>query len=191
MLKLNIGCGFNKRQGYINVDSQSECEPDVVANLEQPWPFEDNSVEEVYANHALEHMGETTAGFLAIMKEMYRVCADGAKIYIQVPHYQHWTFHSDPTHVRKILPDGLQLFDQQFNRDRIREGHANTPLGLYCGVDFVLEKTTPHYDEPWATRIQNGLIATYDLQFATAHYVNVIAQWDFVLRVRKNHGGDL
>jgi hypothetical protein len=186
MLKLNIGCGFDRRPGYVNIDRAKECEPDIVANLEEKWPFEDNSVEEILASHVLEHMGQETQVFLGMMKDMYRVCADGAQISIQVPHHNHWTFHADPTHVRKILPEGLQLFDKQFNRDRIRERHSNSALGIYLDVDFVLEKAVPTYDEPWASRIQNGLIISHDLQFAASHYNNAIVQWDFLLRVRKS-----
>lgn len=185
MAKLNIGCGFNKRQGFINVDKAKECEPDMVADLEKSWPFESNSIDEIQASHVLEHMGETTEGFLNIMREMYRVCQNGARIHIQVPHHNHWTFHADPTHVRKILPEGLRLFDQEFNRETIRNGDASTALGIYNKVDFVMEKAQPCFDEPWASRIRNGLALQQDLDFAASHHNNCIAQWDIVLRVRK------
>jgi hypothetical protein len=186
MKKLNIGCGFSKIEGYWNIDKMSDCNPDQVVDLEKPWPFQDNSISEILASHVLEHLGQETDQFLLIMKEMYRVCQDGAKIMIQVPHHNHWTFHSDPTHVRKILPETFLLFDQKENRFHVENGHANTPLGLYCKVDFQLVKAVPYYDEPWATRIKNQTITSYDLQFAAAHYTNVIFQWDIELRVRKN-----
>ena len=44
-MKLNIGSGFRKMDGYINVDNFEECKPDVLMNLEEtPWSFESNSV---------------------------------------------------------------------------------------------------------------------------------------------------
>jgi SAM-dependent methyltransferase len=184
-LKLNIGCGFNKRPGYINVDKEKACEPDVVADLEGRWPFEDNTVDEVSAIHVLEHLGQSTQSFLGIMKEIYRVCRNGAKVHIVVPHHNHWTFHADPTHVRKILPEGLRLFDQEFNRECIQNGDASTPLGIYCGVDFALSSSVPSYDEPWGTRLRDGLCLQEDLEFASRHYVNAIAQWEITLTVRK------
>ncbi|MGZ3724011.1 MAG: hypothetical protein ACXVA9_13805, partial [Bdellovibrionales bacterium] len=96
-----------------------------------------------------------------------------------------WTFHADPTHVRKILPEGLSLFDQEVNRNSIATGDASTALGIYNKVDFVLEKADPHFDEPWASRIRNGLVLKHDLEFASSHHNNCIAQWDILLRVRK------
>jgi hypothetical protein len=30
-MKLNIGCGFNKHDGFVNVDQFPECEPDVLS----------------------------------------------------------------------------------------------------------------------------------------------------------------
>lgn len=185
-IKLNLGCGFNKRAGYVNVDKEKACEPDVVADLEGRWPFESNTVEEVIASHVLEHLGATTDKFLNIMRELYRVCINGALIRISVPHHEHWTFHADPTHVRKILPEGLMLFDQDYNRASIKNGDAATPLGIYCEVDFVLKEAKPSYDEPWASRLNNGLCLVEDLEFASRHYTNCIAQWDIVLQVRKN-----
>lgn len=184
-IKLNIGCGFSKIPGYLNIDKEAGCEPDQVVDLEKPWPFADSSVSEIRASHVLEHLGQETEVFLLIMKEMYRVCSSGAKILIQVPHHNHWTFHADPTHVRKILPETLKLFDQEENRKTIANGYANTPLGLYCKVDFVLESATPSFDEPWASRIRNQVFSSYDLEFAAQHYTNAIVQWDMVLRVRK------
>jgi SAM-dependent methyltransferase len=185
--KLNLGCGFGKIPGYINVDKEEACSPDKVVDLEGPWPFADNSIDEIRACHVLEHLGQETSVFLGIMKEMYRVCVDGARINIQVPHHDHWNFHADPTHVRKILPEGLKLFDQEINRQMIAGNYANSPLGIYCNVDFVLEYAQPSFDEPWASRIRNDLQASYDLNFAAQHYTNAIIQWDMQLRVRKAH----
>jgi len=186
LIKLNLGCGFNKMPGYLNVDKMADCAPDKVMDLEAKWPLADNSVVEVQCSHVLEHLGQQTPVFLGIMQELFRVCVDGAKIFIQVPHHDHWTFHADPTHVRKILPEGLKLFDKKLNYEHSKAGYANTALGIYCQVDFVLEKAQPHFDEPWASRLRSGLITQYDLDFAASHYTNAIVQWDIILRVRKN-----
>ena len=72
------------------------------------------------------------------MKELYRVCRDGATIRIVVPHHRHEYFFNDPTHVRAVTADGMTLFSQRLNRQWIEQGISNSPLGLYLGIDFEL-----------------------------------------------------
>jgi len=96
-MKLNIGCGFNKLDGYVNVDQFPECAPDVLWNLEEtPWPLEENSVEELAAHHVLEHLGQETKVFFAIIKELYRLMSHGGRMKITVPHPYHPDFHFRP-----------------------------------------------------------------------------------------------
>jgi SAM-dependent methyltransferase len=138
-MKLNMGCGLNHREGYVNVDLAAESGADVVFDLEQtPWPWADDSVEEAFFNHSLEHMGGDPRVFLAIMKELYRVLRPGGRAVIHVPHPRHDNFLGDPTHVRVITPDVLRLFDRQLNEEWRAAGAANSPLALYTGVDFKL-----------------------------------------------------
>jgi predicted SAM-dependent methyltransferase len=53
-MKLNIGAGDDKIPGYMSIDYDKHCNPDYCFNIEtDPWPFEDNSVDEVIAYHQL------------------------------------------------------------------------------------------------------------------------------------------
>ena len=39
-MKLNLGCGNYKMNGFVNVDKFADCEPDEVVDLEVfPWPW--------------------------------------------------------------------------------------------------------------------------------------------------------
>ena len=63
-MRLNLGCGFNKPEGFVQVDMFEECQPVVLHNLETfPYPFEDNSVDEILFNHSLEHIGQQSSVF--------------------------------------------------------------------------------------------------------------------------------
>jgi hypothetical protein len=139
-LKLNLGCGRNLQEGFLNVDRFGE--PDLRLDLEHyPWPWEENSVSEIWAVHFLEHVGETSEAFFAFWKELYRVMHHGATISIVVPHPRCDDFIGDPTHVRIVTPQVLNLFDQDLNRQWIEMGAANSVHGLDQGIFF---KELPH-----------------------------------------------
>ena len=132
----------------LNVDHDALCQPDVLADLEERLPFDDDSVDEIILNHVLEHLGQTTKGYLGIWKELYRVLKDKGELKITVPHWNHENFHHDPTHVRKVTPNGIAMFDQERNMEQIRGGGQETTLGLQLGID--VEVTGVAYDPtPW------------------------------------------
>jgi predicted SAM-dependent methyltransferase len=55
-LRLNLGCGMRRLDGFVNVDKFGE--PELRHDLETfPWPWPDDSVVEVLLNHVLEHLG--------------------------------------------------------------------------------------------------------------------------------------
>ena len=75
--------------------------PEIVQDLEIfPWPWPDNSADEILLCHVLEHLGQTPDLFLKIMQELYRVCKPNATVTIMVPDPRHDFFLNDPTHVR-------------------------------------------------------------------------------------------
>jgi hypothetical protein len=186
LLKLNLGCGHRKFEGFVNVDSAPVCSPDECVDLESlPWPWADGSVDEIRLIHVLEHLGQTPDIYLGIMREMYRVCAPDAMIHIVVPHHRHDNFHSDPTHVSAVTGVGLSLFDREKCEAWVEAGAANTPLALYCKVDFVIEQAAHDIEPYWLERLKSGEISEADVEFAAHHNSNVIAQSRFVLRARK------
>src|SRR4249919_3237809 len=112
-MRLNLGCGRNKLPGWLNVDHSASCEPDAVVDLEVlPWPWPDNSADEILLNHVLEHLGAVPATYIGIIRELWRVCRPGATVTIAVPHPRSDDFMNDPTHVRAVTAEGLVLFSR-------------------------------------------------------------------------------
>lgn len=188
-MRLNLGCGNKKPKDWVNVDKVATYSPDQIVDLEKlPWPWSDNSVDEIMLSHVLEHLGAATDVYLGIIKELYRVCRNGAQIHIVVPHPRHDHFLGDPTHVRPIIPDGLMLFSQELNRNWITQGAANTPLGIYLGVDFAVTSVNMMLDEPWRGRFERGEISPADMNHAARSYNNVIVAIQIEMRAVKPAG---
>jgi len=81
--KIDLGCGKYKKQGFFGVDLFNGPEVDLVLDINKKLPFRDNSVEELYTSHVLEHIGD----LLSVMSEIHRICKPGAKVIIRVPHF--------------------------------------------------------------------------------------------------------
>ena len=184
-IKLNLGCGEKRIPGFINVDKFGT--PDINHDLESfPWPWESNSVSEIALIHVLEHLGKETEIYFGIFKEMYRVCKNGAKIRIVVPHYRHSFFYDDPTHVRVVTPLGLKLFSKKQNKIWIENGAANSPLGLYLNVDFEVKQTVIKPSQDWFRLHPEQNVDINLLQQESSIYNNLIEQYDMKLEVIKN-----
>jgi SAM-dependent methyltransferase len=97
MKKLNVGCGADIRKDYVNLDFIKQPGVDVIHDLNKfPWPFKDNTFDEIFCSHTLEHVGD----LLEVMKEINRICKKNAKVIIRVPHFSCGVSYRDPTHKR-------------------------------------------------------------------------------------------
>ncbi len=106
-MKLHLGCGNDKSEGYINCDISKEVNPDKIVDLEKtPLPFKDSSVEEIILNHVLEHIND----FIPLVHDLHRICKKDAKIRIKVPFYLAYRQFGDPTHVRFFNPFTFDYF---------------------------------------------------------------------------------
>jgi hypothetical protein len=183
-IKLNLGCGGRLLPDYVNVDKFGE--PDVRWDLETfPWPWRDDSVEEVVMSHVLEHLGAMPDVFMGIMRELYRVCRDGARLRIAVPHPRHDNFLGDPTHVRPITLQLLTLFSRTRNLEWQAKGFASPPLALYHDVDFEIEESSYVLEAEYARRWQESGGSPQELERLLRTYNNVASEINVVLRVVK------
>lgn len=135
-MKLNLGSGGIKIDGFLNCDYDALSNPDYLFNLETDlFPFSNDSIDTIVAHHVFEHLGE---GYFHCLKEIYRVCKHGAVIHVRVPHHRHDYFHDDPTHRRAITVNGLRLFSKKYNKLCKEQKAASSRLGDYFNIDFEI-----------------------------------------------------
>ena len=85
-MKLHLGCGTKKLEGWVNIDSVPECRPDVVHDITQPLPYADQSADELLAEDLLEHFDKYVR--YLVFYEWMRVLEVGGKITLQVPDFK-------------------------------------------------------------------------------------------------------
>lgn len=107
MPKLNLGCGTDIKEGYINVDIIKRGGVDVVYDLNKsPYPFESDYFDEIYASHFFEHLSDV----LKVMEELYRILKPGGIIIAKVPYYSSSGAFQDPTHKHFFAEDTAKYY---------------------------------------------------------------------------------
>lgn len=85
-MKLNLGCGSDRRPGYLNVDLYPP--HDVKVDLSTfPWPWESSSINEILMYDFLEHFPYAQTD--RILAECWRVLKPDGTLEIQVPDLEH------------------------------------------------------------------------------------------------------
>ena len=90
-MKLNVGCGTDYRDGFINIDGSKSLRK-VDKNIDISTQkltdyFEPNSVSFILANDIIEHHFHWEA--VRILKEFYALLSPGGKVEIRVPDVQY------------------------------------------------------------------------------------------------------
>jgi predicted SAM-dependent methyltransferase len=81
LIKLDVGCGYRKSNGFIGIDLKNA---DINLNIEkQKLPFKNNSVDFIKCFSTLEHINNIDF----VMKEFYRVLKNNGKLIIIVPYW--------------------------------------------------------------------------------------------------------
>lgn len=96
-IKLDLGCGKNKKQGFLGVDIRRFDGVDVVVDLgSKRWPWKDATVAEVNCSHFLEHL--TPKERIHVVNEMWRVLKPGGQATCATPHWASTRAYGDLTH---------------------------------------------------------------------------------------------
>ena len=120
-MKLNLGSNDRLMVGYISVDIAPPA--DQIVDLSQPWPWPDNSVDEVLAYSVFEHLPDK----IHTMNELWRVLKPGGIARLQLPHAALGDGgHCDPTHCSYWTCSDFEYYVPGVAEyDRFHEGFAH------------------------------------------------------------------
>jgi hypothetical protein len=103
-LRLDLGAGKNKREGFVGVDCRLFEGVDIVLDLTERdefgnfkrWPWLDESVDEVHSSHFIEHL--EPAERIHFVNELHRILKPGARATLIAPHWSSCRAYGDLTH---------------------------------------------------------------------------------------------
>ena len=81
-MKLHIG-GEEKKEGWKILNIQRKPDVDFIGDITDLSQFEDNSIDEIYASHVVEHVAQKNVE--KTLKGIHRVLKDSGKFYVSVP----------------------------------------------------------------------------------------------------------
>jgi predicted SAM-dependent methyltransferase len=80
--KINVGCGYDRREGYLNVDLHAVHGPDLVADVVSMPMLPSGAFDEVLAQDVLEHFER--AKTVPALQEWARLLAPGGILHVRV-----------------------------------------------------------------------------------------------------------
>lgn len=106
-VKVNFGCGKDIKKGYLNVDLFKFPGVDKKVNMDKfPYPFKDNSVDEVYCKSVLQIVKDPGG----VISEFHRILKKGGRLYFDVPHFTSKHCWKDITHRRGFAFKSFDIF---------------------------------------------------------------------------------
>lgn len=104
---LHLGCGNSKLKGAVGVDVLKMPTVDIVCDLDsRPWPFEDDTVDLIFAHNVLEHVGDV----VEFLNEAWRIGKNNSRVVIAVPYFRSVDAFTDPTHKHFFTANSLDYF---------------------------------------------------------------------------------
>lgn len=161
-MKINLGCGNKRKDGYVGIDMFACDAVDIIANVAEGVPLADGTVTDVWMDNFIEHVPDIPR----LMRELHRVCAPGARITAITPHYSSIASWRDPTHIHHL---------SYFSMDHF----AKRGVAHYTGGGFRVERRKLSFGGGIM-----GLMGRLIFRISPAQWE---AKWSFIFRAGTLH----
>lgn len=182
ILKLDLACGQSPREGFVGADLNA---PDVrfrVDLTKYPWPWADDSADELHCSHYVEHIPareveerdlsrvgqEWRDLFLgqdhlfAFFDECYRVLKPGGSMQVIVPALQSVRAFQDPTHRRFIPAETFYYLAKEW-RAMNKLDHYRVKCDFGFGVVHTMDSSmNAYHPEAAARKLKENWNVIYD-----------------------------
>jgi len=178
-IKIDLGCGPNKRPSYIGIDVEPFGQ-EIIRDIRRGLPFSDGIVSEVNMEHFLEHIPPGEDLFFLI-SEIYRVCHNGALIHIRVPkieyplafmgtHRSFWNKDCFIIFSKNLYPHKCNIpecYNWNFSINKLEENNA----------EIVAELTVVKHEVHAGTKKTSIIIVSYKNIDDTERCIKSIIRW--------------
>ena len=156
-MKLNLGCGYDRREGWINLDIKEGEGVDVVHDLNKvPLPFENEEFDYILCNSILEHVN-----VIPLMNEIHRILKKNGILKICVPHFTSTLNYEDLTHRNQFSIRSFDYFIKEvgFSYER----NVNYFSKIFKKIIFYKKKNIflkflNRFLEKWTNKSENRQI---------------------------------
>ncbi|MGD2092361.1 MAG: methyltransferase domain-containing protein [Candidatus Aminicenantes bacterium] len=121
--KLNLGCGKDYREGWVNADFTDRVKVDKIVDGNKVFPFPDNTFDYVLAQRMLNDMED----FVFTINEIHRVCKHGAIFIAHLCYYNSPTAWNEPISKRGFTENAMDFWD------------STTPMGRSVGHEVDIK----------------------------------------------------
>lgn len=133
-IKLDIGAGKNCKPGFISVDKEPSCDPEINHYVGSgfPIPIADECVDYVYTAHFMEHLNSDE--YILAINDIWRILVVGGILEINVPYFTTRVAVQDPTHKMAFCETSFKFLDKE---NHIYRFYNNSAIECNFVVKYV------------------------------------------------------
>ena len=173
-MKLHLGCGNKRIEGFLNIDVRYQPNVDYIDNIKFLRKTPNNSVELIYASHVLEHFSRWD--YMSVLQRWYETIKPNGILRIAVPDFEQLCkYYIETKEIRKIsgMLYGGQDYEQNYHywcwdfislkEDLEKIGFKNVTrydwrLTEHCDIDDYSQSYFPHLDK------KNGILMSLNIE---------------------------